>query len=89
MTTILETHENNLRIFDERFRPIDFCNVGDNKMEYVEQTRDEIKSHLTSSTKAILEAVKEVVAKESRKNDTQASLIHILTIISKAIKEIK
>ena len=32
--------------FDERFRPIDFCNEGENKMVYVEQTRDDIKSFI-------------------------------------------
>ncbi len=34
---------------DERFRPIQFCHVGENKMQYVKYVRDDIKSFLKSS----------------------------------------
>lgn len=34
--------------FDEKFKPIDFCNSGENKMSYVEQTIYEIKQFIHS-----------------------------------------
>lgn len=41
--------EKEVEEFDERFRPIDFCNVGENKMTYVEYTRKDIKELIVRS----------------------------------------
>ena len=42
--------------FDEKFRPVDFCNTGEHKMVYVEQTRDDIQAHILSSTIKLLQS---------------------------------
>ncbi len=50
--------------FDERFRPIDFCNTGDDKMTYVEQTRNELKDFIrTTIAHAKAETVKTISEK--------------------------
>jgi len=58
-----EITEEHLAEWDERFRPIDFCNSGANKMDYVEQTRDELKSNLRSLSDKIIQGVVDEVEK--------------------------
>lgn len=44
--------------FDEKFRPIDFCHTGDNKMDYVEYVRNDIKEfHHSELDLAVKEAL--------------------------------
>ena len=54
--------------FDKRFRPIDFCHVGDNKMTHVEYVRDGIKSFLLSAYKLGIEKSIEEITEEILKN---------------------
>ena len=46
--------------FDEKFRPIDFCNEGSDKMIYVEETRDEIKHFIETSIREVLEEIENI-----------------------------
>ena len=99
--TILETHENNLKEFDEKFYSL-------TKQTCLWHRNFDLRLFLTSSTKAILEAVKGEIEKreahwaklheENMPNNTLIgyhadsclrALSDISAIINKAIEEIK
>ncbi len=44
-----------LELFREKFRPIDFCHTGENKMQYVEYVRDDMELFLSQTVKELLE----------------------------------
>jgi len=45
--------------FDEQFPPIEFCHIGEDKMTYVEDVRNDIKSYITSIRTADLQSIRE------------------------------
>ena len=83
--TILETHRANMKEFDEKFSPID---------PKITRTHNLVKIWATSSTKAVLESVKEWAEENAYKaygsvNAKVIDLSSLSAIIDKVISEIQ